>query len=102
GHQAGMRVDHAGGCIETGLRNAPHSNFSAVSGYVLHQPVNGIVRIGALIGVARTVLHRLVWPDDRVVSFAHETAADILVDEDELRSKRASELRIVVLAGPSF
>ena len=47
----------------------------------------GVVGVGALVGVFGAVLHRLVRADGDVIALAHEPAADVLVDEDELLAR---------------
>ena len=49
GHQRGMRIDHAGRGVKTGLRNAPHADLAGVSRDILHQPVDGVPGIRALV-----------------------------------------------------
>ena len=83
GDERGVGVDHAGGGVEAGLRDAVHADFGGVVGNVLDEPVDGVVGVGALVGIFGAALDRLVGADDDVIAFAHVAAADVLVGEDE-------------------
>ena len=56
-------------------------------GTILDQPVDGVVGVGALVGVLGAALDGLVRADHDVVAFAHVAAADVLVDEDEFLAR---------------
>ena len=85
--QRGVRVDHAGGGVEAGLRNAVHAYLAGIAGHVVDQPLDGVVGIGALVGIFGAALDRLVRADDDVVAFAHVAAADVLIDEDKFLAR---------------
>ena len=91
GDQRGVRVDHARGGVESGLRNAVHPDLAGVAGNVLDQPVDGVVGVGALVGVLGAALHGLVRADHDVVAFAQIAAANVLIDEDEFLAREQLE-----------
>ena len=82
GLERGMRVDHAGGGVEAGIGDAPHADLAVVVGDVLDQPLDGVVGVGAFVGVLRAALDGAVRRHVDELAFGHVAAADVLVDED--------------------
>ena len=54
GFQRRMRIDHAHRRVEARIRNPEDPHFAVVIGSILHQPIDGVKGVGALV--------RLLWP----------------------------------------
>ena len=90
GLERGMRIDHAHRRVEAGIGDAEHANVAVVVRNVLHEPVDGVVGVGALVDFFRA----LVWierADVNVITFGAIAAADVLRDEDELVLRQFAE-----------
>src|SRR5262249_46376407 len=48
----------------------------------------GVIRVRAFVGVFRPTLERLVWADHHVIALTHKAAANVLIHEDELLSRK--------------
>ena len=82
GLERGVGVDHAGGRVETRVRDAPHTDPAVVVGDVLDEPVDRVERVGALVDVGGAGLLRLVRPHVDEFTLRHPAAANILVHDD--------------------
>src|ERR1051325_1375349 len=80
-----MRIDHSRRGKETRLRNTPHSNLAGVARNILDEPFDGVVTVGAFVGIFWT-LNRLLRPDDCEVALAHKTTTNILISKNEFLS----------------
>ena len=78
-----MGVDHGGGGEEAWLGDAPDADLASVAGDVFDEPIDGVVGVGAFVGVLRGFLDGLLRTGDGDIAFTHVAAADVLVDEDE-------------------
>src|ERR1039457_5862826 len=83
GFQRRMRIDEAERRIKTGIRNAPDPYFTVVVRNVLHQPVNGVVGIGAVVKILRVREMRFVRSNIDERTFGEITSADVLIYENE-------------------
>src|SRR5580704_10695623 len=80
---------HSG--IKARIGNAENTDAAVVMWYILHQPVDGVVRITGLIDIGGLLVF-YKRPDIREVAFAHPAAADILRDDDITFSKIITEI----------
>src|ERR1041385_3146299 len=78
-----MRVNHSCRDVVTRLRDAPHPDLARVTRQILKEPFDCVVGIGALVNVLWPVLDRLVRADEHVLAAAHESAAYVLIYENE-------------------
>ncbi len=98
GLERGVGVDHAGGRVEPGIRDAPHPDPAVVVGHVLDQPVDRVEGIGALVDLVRAGLLRPVRPHVDELALRHPAAAHVLVDHDVAlvaEERRGAEVRLV-------
>ena len=82
--ERGVRVDHARRRVKARIGNAHHADFAVVVRHLLHQPIDRVVGIGALINVPRPGLHLLVWTHVDKFAFRTVAPAHVLQHEDEL------------------
>ena len=95
GLQRRMRIDHAHGREEARVRDAVHAHVAVVVAHVLDQPLDGIPGVGALVGVLRAGLGRLVRADVNKGALGGEAPAHILANEDKLLAHQpVTEARI--------
>ncbi len=78
-----MGIHQAIGGIKAGVRNAPHAGAAVVARNVFHQPVDGVVSVGAFVRIGRACEMGLMHGNIHECAFGEITPADILVDEDE-------------------
>ena len=98
GLERGVGVDHAGGRVEPGVRDAPHADPAVVVGHVLEQPVDRVERVGALVDVGGAGLLRPVRPHVDELALRHPAPAHVLVDHDVAlgaEERRRAEVRLV-------
>ena len=77
-----MGVDHAGGAVETGVRDTPHADPAVGVGHVLEQILDGVVGVRRLVDVGWFRLVIQVRADVYERAFREIQVANILVDED--------------------
>ena len=93
--QCRMRIDHAHGREKAGVRDAVHAHVAVVVAHVLDQPLDGIPGVGALVGVLRAGLGRLVRADVNKGALGGKATTHILAHEDELLAHQpVTEARI--------
>ena len=63
------------------VRDAQDSHLAVALGYVLHQPVDGVERVGGVIDRCR-VLRTAQWPVHHVIAFGAVLPANVLDDAD--------------------
>ncbi len=80
--EGGVGIDHGGGGIETGIRNADDARFAVVAPDVLEQPFDGVVSVGGLVDIPSTTFDRFVRSHLDEFAFAEVAATDILTDEN--------------------
>ncbi len=98
--EGGVGVDDAGGGVEAGIGDAPHADLAVVVGDVVNEPLDGVVGVGAFVGILGAALDGAVRRHVDEIAFGHVAAADVLVDEDELLAAefiRRAEGGLVVL-----
>ena len=81
--QRGVRVDHPRRHVEAGIRDPPHPDAPVVAGHVLHQPVDRVPGVRALVDVLARGLCRVVRPHLDPVAVRHVAPAHVLVGDDE-------------------
>ena len=93
-----MRIDDAGRSEKSGIGNAPDPGISIVVGHILEKPIDGVVKVAAIVDV----LIRLLVVDVRThldeLAFRHVSPADVLKNKDVSRLVeigRGPELRAV-------
>src|SRR3954471_20655614 len=74
-----MRADHSHRHFPPRPRNAPQSRASIVVRDVLHEPVDRVVGVRALVGLARALLDRTMMNE---LALGTETPAHVLIDDD--------------------
>ncbi len=100
-HEGRVGVDHTRRGEETVVRDAPEAHPSVVTGNVLHQPVDGVVSVGALVDVRRALLPLAVGSHVDEFPFREEAPPNVLPGEDigravEARPGEVAEGSIVV------
>ncbi len=96
-----VRVDRPGRRVEPRIRDAPHPDATAIVRNGLHQEVDRVPRVGALVDPGRFRPAHVLGPDVDELALRHEPAADVLVREDVaavLEPARRTE-RVLVLVG---
>ena len=98
GFQRGMGIDDAGRGEEAGIGNSPDAGVAVIVGNILEQPVDGVVKVGAVVDVlfGFFVVDVRAHLDERALG--HVAAAHVLVDENVSRLVevgRGTELRAV-------
>jgi hypothetical protein len=83
-HQRRMRVDHAGGGVEIPAAKCPTSRPCRYCRERSSPASRWCRRCRCFRRHPWAVLHGLVRADGDVIAFAHEAAAHVLIDEDEL------------------
>ena len=83
GHERGMGVHQSGRRIEARIRHAPEADAAAVARHLGEQPLDGVPRVGALVGRAGAAGGGVERPHLRPFAFRQEPAADVLLDDDE-------------------
>src|SRR5437879_10893480 len=78
-----MRIDQTEGRVEAGVGNAPNADFAVVVGDIFGEPLDGVVSIGAVVGVLWSFEMRLVRRHVDKCAFRKISAADVLIREDE-------------------
>ena len=88
--QCRMRVRHPGRRIKSRIRNPVNSGLAIVVGNVFQEPVDRIVRVGALVDVLRPLFYFLMRRHFDELAFALKTAANVLVNKNEAVRNEAS------------
>src|SRR5580700_867458 len=78
-----MRIYQAIRGIEAWVRYAPHAGAAVVSRDVFHQPVDGVVSVGAFVRIGRAREVGLMHGNIHERAFGEIAPSDILIDEDE-------------------
>jgi hypothetical protein len=81
--QCGVRIDGSGGRIESWIRYSPLADLAVVIWNVFQEPFDRIIGVGALICIGIILLVCNVRSHMNELAFRHESAAHILIDEDE-------------------
>ena len=99
GLQRGVRIDQRCERVEAGIGDAPHPDSPVVAGDVLHQPVDGVVRVRGFVPFG-SALARLVRTDLLPLAFRQVPPTHVLVGHDPRfvgeRARRSDRLRIGV------
>ena len=80
--QRRMGIDHTRRRVEAWIRYSKHPDTSVVVADVLDQPIDRVVRIGALVAIGGRSFVGDMRRDLLKRSFGHESTTDVLVDED--------------------
>ena len=81
GLQGGMRIEQSHRRGEALVRRADHADVAIGFRYVLHQPIDGVVRVGNVVHLRR-VQRPAHGPHHHVLAFRAVLAAHVLVDTD--------------------
>src|SRR5581483_1326565 len=95
-----MRINDAGRCEESGIRNPPDSGFAVVVGNVFQQPVNAVIGVTAVVDVFVGFLLVDVRPHLGEGSFRHVSATHVLKHKDVagfVELKRGTKLLTVLI-----
>src|SRR5512136_1733971 len=82
GFESRMGVNRCHRRIKSGVRDAPDAHSSIVMRSIFHQPLDGVVSVGALVDVLRPLLYRNVGTHVDELSLRFVPPADILIHED--------------------
>ncbi len=76
-----VRADASQCREQSGIGRAEHTDLAVVAGEVLHEPVDGVVRVGRFVGGVRVVRVARRAHEDEVAA-GTETPTDVLAHED--------------------